>query len=288
MNPSTKVQLHVEAPNSRSSKIHNECVENSCRATTKKLIRSINSKGKCQYGNELEPHLTCCFGKMKRTRRVASRPRARRAPLRGPKRPKPAGQKKRKKLKVPKIPLKPQAPPPSYFELLQDAVQTLKDMSKGASLPEIRRHLQRKYRGSFDKESNDLLTTALQRLAERGKVIRKEGFKYRFNEPNDVSKSADTSAASSFTGTSRSGASQSSASSGFVPTESGTTAAKNVDSHTSASSSFSDNNNRSKESPQDQAPEDESPENVDGEGKSSTGDLSSSSSTASRASSKRR
>lgn len=216
-----------------------------------------------------------------RTRRAAAaRPRARKAPLRGPKRPKPAGQQKKKRLKVPKIPLKPEGPSPSYFELLQDAVQTLKDMSQGASLSQIRRQLQRKYKGNFDAESNDLLTTALQRLAERGKVIRKEGPKYRFNEPNDVSESAGTSAASSFTGTSRSGAS-----SGFVPSD-------NVDSHTSASSSFSESN-RSKESPHD-APEDadESPGDADGEGKSSTGDLSSSapsaSSTASRASFKRR
>lgn len=216
-----------------------------------------------------------------RTRRAAAaKPRARKAPLRGPKRPKPAGQqKKKRRLKVPKIPLKPEGPPPSYFELLQDAVQTLKDMSQGASLSQIRRQLQRKYKGNFDEESNDL-TTALQRLAERGKVIRKEGPKYRFNEPHDVSESAGTSAASSFTGTSRSGAS-----SGFVPSD-------NLDSHTSASSSFSESN-RSKESPHD-APEDadESPGDADAEGKSSTGDLSSSapsaSSTASRASSKRR
>jgi hypothetical protein len=235
----------------------------------------------CQYGNELEPHLNYFFGEMKGNRRVAPRSRTRKAPLRAPKRPKPAGQKKRK-LKVPKIPIKLQGSPPSYFELLQEAVQTLKDMSKGASLPEIRQHLQRKYRGSFDKESNDLLTTALQRLAERGKVIRKEGFRYRFNQPNDVSKSTDTSAASSFTGTNGSRASQSCASSGYVPTESGATA---------ASSSFSDTNH-SKESDHGEAPEDEARENFDDEGKSSTGGLSSSapsaSSTASRASSKRR
>jgi hypothetical protein len=165
----------------------------------------------------------------------------------------------------------------------------LKEAGKGASLPEIRRQLQRKYRGRFDKASNNLVTTALQRLAERGKVICKEGYKYRFNVP-EVSITAGPSTSMSFSGTSGSRASLSGATSGSVPTEFGATSARNVDSHTSASSSFSDTD-RSNKTPRDEAPKDESPENVDGEGKSSTGDSSSSapsaSSTASRASSKR-
>jgi hypothetical protein len=49
------------------------------------------------------------------------------------------------------IPLTSQGQPPSHFELLQEAVLTLKEVGTGASLPEIQRQLQRRYKGRFDK-----------------------------------------------------------------------------------------------------------------------------------------
>ena len=109
--------------------------------------------------------------------------------------------RKVRRAKAPVIPLTSRGQPPSYFELLQEAVLTLKEAGTGASLPEIRRQLQRRYKGRFDKAGDKLLTTALQRLAERGKVICKRGYRYKFNAPK-VSKPKPTKSASSCSGAS--------------------------------------------------------------------------------------
>lgn len=227
--------------------------------------------------------------------------------MRGPMRRKKPTAVRKQRVKAPVIPLTSRGKPPSYFELLQEAVLTLKEAGTGASLPEIRRQLQRRYKGRFDKAGDKLLTTALQRLAERGKVIWKEGYRYKFNAPKvskpkakvKPSKSTGGSGSeSSYSGTSRSGAT-----SGSAPSDA-TDATMGNDSRTSASSSATSGTNRSakssakdEEAPKDgeAVPKDESPGgNVDGEGKSSSGDdLSSSAASASstasrRASSKRR
>lgn len=109
--------------------------------------------------------------------------------------------RKVRRAKGPVIPLTSRGQPPSYFELLQEAVLTLKEAGTGASLPEIRRQLQRRYKGRFNKAGDKLLTTALQRLAERGKVICKRGYRYQFNAPK-VSKPKPTKSASSCSGAS--------------------------------------------------------------------------------------
>jgi hypothetical protein len=94
--------------------------------------------------------------------------------------------RKVRRAKAPVIPLTSRGQPPSYFELLQEAVLTLKEAGTGASLPEIRRQLQRRYKGRFDKA---------------GKVICKRGYRYKFNAPK-VSKPKPTKSASSCSGAS--------------------------------------------------------------------------------------
>lgn len=85
---------------------------------------------------------------------------------------------------------------PTYFELLQDAVLTLK-ANKGASFVQITKVLARKYGKDLDDGSKKHLASALRRLSRRGKIIKKNGSMYQLNTPKVKQNPADPSAPAS-------------------------------------------------------------------------------------------